>query len=70
MAGRRPQTGDLFIVHFPAHRPPGREQEDVRPALVVGIPGVLGQPRYPMMLIAPLTSDHGQPWATMGKAES
>lgn len=40
----------------------------MRPAVVVGLPEVLGEPRYPLMMLAPLTTDHGQAWALRSPA--
>jgi mRNA interferase MazF len=57
------QPGDIVDVLFPSHDPKGREQEGYRPALVIGIPEVLGTPHYPVVLVVPLTSDKNQAWA-------
>ena len=43
--------------------PPGREQIGVRPAIVLGLPEQLGRPRFPVVLVAPLTTDRSQDWA-------
>lgn len=52
--------GDVILVGFPAHFPPGREQEGLRPAVVVGVPE---EPvRFPVVLVAPLTTQRGA-WA-------
>lgn len=56
-------VGDIVIARFPTQNPQGREQEGVRPALVVGIPQRLGNPRFPLLLVAPMTSDRSQTWA-------
>jgi mRNA interferase MazF len=45
------------LVLLPSHQPQGREQEGKRPAIVVGIPQ--GKVRYPVILIAPLTTQMG-----------
>lgn len=55
--------GDLVAVALPSHRPGGREQEGFRPAIVVGLPYVLGMPRFPVALVVPLTTDRQQAWA-------
>jgi len=55
--------GDIVVAKFPEHRPSGREQQGLRPALVMGFPERLGLPRFPVILLAPLTTDHGQVWA-------
>lgn len=61
-------VGDIVIARFPTQNPQGREQEGVRPALVVGIPQRLGNPRFPLLLVAPMTSDLSQTWATASPA--
>ncbi len=50
------QIGDVLVVTLPQHFPLGHEQEGIRPAIVVGLPHRLGKPRYPMLLIVPLTT--------------
>lgn len=55
--------GDVVAVTFPEHRPGGREQQGYRPAVVVGLPQKLGRPRFPVVVVVPLTSDSGQAWA-------
>jgi mRNA interferase MazF len=54
---RKLQAGDLILVSFPVHQPKGREQEGRRPAVIVGLPK--GKVRYPVILIAPLTTQSG-----------
>jgi len=49
--------GDVVLINLPSHQPRGREQEGKRPAVVVGIPQ--GAVRYPVILIAPLTTQTG-----------
>ncbi len=49
--------GDIVVIALPSNQPRGREQEGKRPALVVGIPE--GQMRYPMLFVAPLTTQKG-----------
>lgn len=61
--GRRLMPGDVVTVRFPRHMPPGHEQHGLRPAIIVGVPETLGQPRFPVVLLTPLTTDRGQPWA-------
>ncbi|QDZ40304.1 type II toxin-antitoxin system PemK/MazF family toxin [Euhalothece natronophila Z-M001] len=51
------QAGDLILVSLPDHQPKGREQEGRRPAIIVGLPK--GKVRYPVILIAPLTTQFG-----------
>jgi mRNA interferase MazF len=57
------EPGDVILVTFPAQVSPGREQQGYRPAIVVGIPQRLGTPRYPLLLVVPLTSNRQQSWA-------
>lgn len=54
------ECGDVVIVALPNHTPKGREQQGTRPAVVVGVPS--GELRYPMLIIAPLTTQTGS-WA-------
>jgi mRNA interferase MazF len=56
--------GDVILARFAVRNPTGHEQEGLRPAVVVGIPADLGQPRYWLVLVVPLTSQQGQPWAS------
>jgi mRNA interferase MazF len=63
VSSRRLARGDIVTARFPEHRPPGHEQEGPRPAVVVGLPDRLGQPRFPTILLVPLTTDRGQEWA-------
>lgn len=39
--------GDLVIARFPKQNPQGREQEGIRPGLIVGFPQNIGVPRFP-----------------------
>lgn len=57
------QPGDVVIALFPEHLPPGHEQQGVRPAVVVGFPEKIGTPRFPVVLVTPLTTYRGQTWA-------
>lgn len=61
-AGRRLKIGDVVSAKFPRHEPQGREQEGFRPAVVVGVPELLGTPRFAVLLLAPMTSDRGYGW--------
>lgn len=54
--------GDVISVRLPTNSPQGHEQEGFRPAIVVGVPGNFTQPRFPLVFIVPMTSDHAQPW--------
>ena len=49
--------GDVLVVSLPGHIPPGREQEGLRPAVVVGIPP--NPLRFPVLILAPLTTQRG-----------
>ena len=51
--------GDILKVQFPAARPPGHEQIGTRPAIVVGMPDRLGPPRFPGLIVVPLTTQSG-----------
>ena len=55
--------GDVLRVRLPQRIPPGHEQVAMRPAVVVGLPNRLGPPRFPLIIVAPMTTDRGQPWA-------
>jgi mRNA interferase MazF len=57
------QIGDVVTAKFPSQNPSGREQEGYRPAIVVGIPSRLGKLRFPLVFVAPMTTDRGQDWA-------
>jgi mRNA interferase MazF len=41
-----------------------REQQGYRPAIVVAVPDLLDIPRFPLIVVIPLTTDRGQKWAT------
>jgi mRNA interferase MazF len=56
------QIGDVITAKFPSQNPSGREQEGYRPAIVVGIPSRLGKLRFPLVFVAPMTTDRGQEW--------
>ncbi len=57
------RVGDVVFALFPSHRPGGHEQEGMRPAVVVGLPERLGDPRFGVLIVAPMTTDRGQEWA-------
>ena len=59
---KRVSFGDILIISLPTHAPHGHEQEGKRPAIVVGILERAGTPRYPAVLVAPLTTQEGS-WA-------
>lgn len=54
--------GAVFVVHFPEHDPSGHEQEGLRPAVLVGLPTNAGRPRFPVLLLAPVTTFREQTW--------
>lgn len=54
--------GAVFVAEFPEHDPSGHEQEGPRPAVLVGLPTNAGRPRFPVLLLAPVTTFKGQPW--------
>ncbi len=51
----------VVTVKLPVHNLQGHEQEGYRPAVIVGVPDALGTPRYPMVLIVPLSTQI-RPW--------
>jgi mRNA interferase MazF len=55
--------GDILLIALPTHAPPGHEQEGARPAVVVGLPERAGEPRFPTVLVVPLTTQEGT-WST------
>ena len=61
-------VGDVVTALFPVHDPVGHEQEGYRPAVVVGVPAFVGSPRFPVLLLAPLTTDRDQGWARSSPA--
>lgn len=54
--------GDVLVVALGEHVPPGHEQGGTRPVVVVGIPERLGNARFRMVVIVPLTTQTGD-WA-------
>lgn len=56
---RAVSIGDLLLVNFPSHAPPGVEQVGLRPAIVAGLPERLGRQRYPTWIVVPMTSTVG-----------
>jgi mRNA interferase MazF len=62
-AGKSLVAGDIISALFPIHDPGGHEQEGYRPAVVVGMPERVGVPRFPVLIVAPMTSYRGQEWA-------
>lgn len=56
--------GAVFVADFPEHDPSGHEQEGLRPAVLVGLPTNAGRPRFPVLMLAPVTTFRGQAWVT------
>lgn len=56
-------AGDVISVLFPEHLPSGREQQGFRPAVIVGKPERLEEPRFEIVIVVPLTTDREQEWA-------
>ena len=63
MSAEKLELGDVVTARFPAQDPQGREQEGYRPAVVVGLPELLGRPRFDMVLVVPLTTDRHGAWS-------
>lgn len=49
----------MLLVALPSQELGGREQEGLRPAVVVGVPEEAGAPRFPVSIVAPLTTREG-----------
>jgi len=56
--------GAVFVADFPEHDPSGHEQEGPRPAVLVGLPTYAGRPRFPVLMLAPVTTFREQAWVT------
>lgn len=65
MSSRLLAPGDVIAAFFPEHHPRGHEQEGRRPAIVAGLPSILGPARFPLVVVVPLTTDRGQDWANL-----
>jgi mRNA interferase MazF len=63
MTTRPLKIGDIVTARFPEQQPQGREQEGYRPAIVVGFPHLLGTPRFPVIIVVPMTTYRSQSWA-------
>jgi len=57
------QVRAVVLVNFPAQIPPGREQENTRPAVIVALPNITGITRFSLVIVVPLTTQQGD-WAT------
>lgn len=45
-----------MVAKFPQASPTGQEQTGERPAVVVGVPDFIEQPRFPGLILVPFTS--------------
>jgi mRNA interferase MazF len=63
MTTRLLKVGDIITTRFPEQKPQGREQEGYRPAIVVGFPNFQGTPRFPVIIVVPMTTYKNQSWA-------
>ena len=48
--------GRILQVCLPSRRPPGHEQKGVRPCVSIADPSAVHPLRYPMLIVAPMTS--------------
>ena len=53
-----PTIGEVLLLRLPVYTPPGREQQGLRPALVIAEPRRGGKTRFEIVFSAPLTSQH------------
>ena len=60
--------GAVFVADFPEHDPGGHEQEGPRPAILVGLPTNAGRPRFPVLVLAPVTTFRRQAWVDVPEA--
>jgi mRNA interferase MazF len=56
-------VGWILRINLEKRVPSGHEQEGVRPVVVIGVPAKIGKPRYPMLIIVPLTTDRNATWS-------
>ncbi len=59
---------DVISALFPEHVPGGHEQQGLRLAVVVGVPEPLGEPRFEVLVVVPMTTDRGQEWSKRSPA--
>ncbi|MBF0409316.1 MAG: type II toxin-antitoxin system PemK/MazF family toxin [Candidatus Riflebacteria bacterium] len=57
------RPGSVIQVDFGFRLPPGHEQAGLRPVVVIAIPSEIEEPRFPLIIIVPLTSFKNQQWA-------
>lgn len=62
------KPGWVIQVDFGFRSPPGHEQTGLRPALVIGIPSDIEEPRFPVFVVVPMTSFQNQEWAVKAPA--
>lgn len=58
----KPALGMIVWAELGRRHPPGHEQQGMRPAIVVGLPSRLGTPRFPLLLVVPVTTYRAQAW--------
>lgn len=58
-----PSPGWVLQVNLGHRLPPGHEQSGLRPVLVIGVPALAGKPRFPLLIVVPLTTFRQQKWA-------
>lgn len=62
MTTRSLKIADIITARFPEQKPQGREQEGYRPAIVVGVPNFIGQLRFQVIIVVPMTTYKNQSW--------
>ena len=60
------EIGAIIAINLPTRIPSGHEQEGLRPALVIGLPEYLDSPRFPTIVVIPLTTKIGD-WSKDNK---
>lgn len=54
---KRSPLKDVISALLPEHAPGGHEQQGLRPTVVVGVPELLGEPRFEVLVVVPMTTD-------------
>lgn len=49
-------TGTILFADFGESAPPGHEQAGPRPCVVLGVPSAIQATRFPMLVVAPMTT--------------
>lgn len=62
MTARLLAIGAVITAQLPQQLPNRRGQGSYRPAVVLAAPNPTGSMQYPMLIVAPLTTDKGQSW--------